>query len=48
MPPDNDALGKLERLVAELTAIERWDAEDWRHSRPEGEKLPASSRREEA
>ncbi len=27
---DNDALNQVERLVAELRAIERWDADHWR------------------
>jgi len=34
--PDKDGLDEVARLVAELRAIEWWDADYWRTSRPEG------------
>jgi len=38
---DNDALNQVERLVAELRAIERWDADHWRKCDPEAYEMVA-------
>lgn len=34
LAPDNDGLNRVERLVGELRAIERWDADYWRNKLP--------------
>jgi hypothetical protein len=31
----DDGLDRVERLLAELRAVERWDADYWRNSHPE-------------
>ena len=44
---DNDGWNRIERLVGELRAIESWDAEYWRNSDPEADKMLAFVARQE-
>jgi hypothetical protein len=47
LAPNDDGWGQVERLVAELRAIERWNADYWGNSDPETyETLAFVARRE--
>ena len=44
--PNNEVLSQVERLLGELRAIERWDADYWRNRHPEAyERLAFVARR---
>jgi hypothetical protein len=42
--PGNDLSDDVERLVAELRAIERWGAQHWRNIRPKLETIASATR----
>lgn len=44
---NDDGLDNVELLVAELRAIERWDADYWRDARPQAYEILAYTRRRE-